>query len=53
MKKMITMMMGLSLMLGVATVAFADDAPAKTKKMGKHKKAKTAPAPDTTKAPAK
>lgn len=41
MKKFMTMMLGLSLVLGGATVVFGQDAPAPAKKEKKAKKAKT------------
>jgi hypothetical protein len=39
MKKIMTLMLGLSLVLGTVAVSFADDAPAKKEKKGKKKKA--------------
>lgn len=38
MKKFMTMMLGLSLVLGAASVAFGEDAPAKKEKKTKKKK---------------
>jgi hypothetical protein len=41
MRKLMTLMLGLSLALGAVSVSFADDAPAPTKKKGKKKKTDT------------
>ncbi len=45
MKKLMTLMLGLSLALGAVSISFADDAPPKKegKKKGKKKKADTPP----------
>jgi hypothetical protein len=44
MRKLMTLMLGLSLALGAVSVSFADDAPAPTKKKKKGKKTTAPPA---------
>jgi hypothetical protein len=50
MKKLIPLMLGLSLALGSVAVSFGQDTTTTTKKEKKAKKAKKAPKADTTKA---
>ncbi len=49
MKKIMSLMLGLSLVLGIATVSFAKDATTTTTKTKKAKKAKTSSTTATTK----